>query len=301
MAMNRAVFASQLEPGLNALFGLEYRQYPEQWREIFEANTSVKAFEEDVLLEGFGEAAVKPEGGSVTFDTAAELWTARYNHDTVALAFSLTEEAEEDGLYGSLGKRYVKALARSMAHTKEITASNVLNNGFDSSYTGGDGLELLSTAHVTANGTQSNELTTAADLNETSLEQLLINISDAVDDRGIPAAMMGEALIIPTALQFVATRLLESTLRTATAENDINAIRSGGYLPQGFKVNQRLTDSDAWFIRTDCPDGMKMFQRRAIKKGLEGDFETGNIRYKTSERYSFGWTNWRGMYGSPGA
>ena len=301
MAMNRAVFASQLEPGLNALFGLEYRQYPEQWREIFEANTSVKAFEEDVLLEGFREAAVKPEGGSITFDTAAELWTARYNHNTVALAFSLTEEAEEDGLYGSLGKRYVKALARSMAHTKEITASNVLNNGFDGSYTGGDGLELLSTAHVTANGTQSNELTTSADLNETSLEQLLINISDAVDDRGIPAAFTGEALILPTALQFVATRLLESTLRTATAENDINAIRSGGYLPQGFKVNQRLTDNDAWFVTTDCPDGMKMFQRRAIKKGLEGDFETGNIRYKASERYSFGWTNWRGMYGSPGA
>ena len=301
MAMNRAVFASQLEPGLNALFGLEYRQYPEQWREIFEANTSVKAFEEDVLLEGFGEAAVKPEGGSITFDTAAELWTARYNHDTIALAFSLTEEAEEDGLYGSLGKRYVKALARSMAHTKEITASNVLNNGFDGSYTGGDGLELLSTAHVTANGTQSNELTTSADLNETSLEQLLINISDAVDDRGIPAAFTGEALILPTALQFVATRLLESTLRTATAENDINAVRSGGYLPQGFKVNQRLTDNDAWFVTTDCPDGMKMFQRRAIKKGLEGDFETGNIRYKASERYSFGWTNWRGMYGSPGA
>ena len=301
MAMNRAVFASQLEPGLNALFGLEYRQYPEQWREIFEANTSVKAFEEDVLLEGFGEAAVKPEGGSITFDTAAELWTARYNHDTIALAFSLTEEAEEDGLYGSLGKRYVKALARSMAHTKEITASNVLNNGFDGSYTGGDGLELLSTAHVTANGTQSNELTTSADLNETSLEQLLINISDAVDDRGIPAAFTGEALILPTALQFVATRLLESTLRTATAENDINAVRSGGYLPQGFKVNQRLTDNDAWFVTTDCPDGMKMFQRRAIKKGLEGDFETGNIRYKVSERYSFGWTNWRGIYGSPGA
>jgi len=301
MAMNRAVFAKMLEPGLNALFGLEYRQYPQQWRDIFEANTSVKAFEEDVLLEGFGEAAVKPEGGSVTFDTAAELWTARYNHDTVAIAFSMTEEAEEDGLYGSIGKRYVKAAARSMSHTKEITASNVLNNGFDNGYTGGDGLELLSTAHVTANGTQSNELTTSADLNETSLEQLLINISDATDDRGIPAAMTGQSLILPTALQFVAERLLKSNLRTATAENDINAVRSSGMLPSGVKINQRLTDTDAWFIKTDCPDGMKMFQRRGIKKGMEGDFETGNVRYKTSERYSFGWTNWRGIYGSPGA
>ena len=300
MAMNRAVFAKMLEPGLNALFGLEYRQYPQQWRDIFEANTSVKAFEEDVLLEGFGEAAVKPEGGSVTFDTAAELWTARYNHDTVAIAFSMTEEAEEDGLYGSIGKRYVKAAARSMSHTKEITASNVLNNGFDNGYTGGDGLELLSTAHVTANGTQSNELTTSADLNETSLEQLLINISDATDDRGIPAAMTGQSLILPTALQFVAERLLKSNLRTATAENDINAVRSSGMLPSGVKINQRLTDTDAWFIKTDCPDGMKMFQRRGIKKGMEGDFETGNLRYKCRGRSIQGWSDWRGAFGTPG-
>jgi hypothetical protein len=301
MAMNRAVFAKQLEPGLNTLFGHEYKQYPEQWRDIFDYNTSVKAFEEDVLLEGFGAAATKNEGSAITYDTAAELWTARYNHDTIALAFSLTEEAEEDGLYGSLGKRYVKAMARSMAHTKEIKGANILNNGFDSSYTGGDGLELLSTAHVSTSGNQSNELATAADLSETSLEQILINISDATDDRGIPAALTGMCLVLPTALQFVGERLLKSSLRTATAENDINAVRSGGYLPGGYKINQRLTDTDAWFVKTDCPDGMKVFQRRSMKNGMEGDFETGNVRYKCSERYSFGWTDWRGVYGSPGA
>ena len=301
MAMNRAVFAKQLEPGLNTLFGHEYKQYPEQWRDIFDYNTSVKAFEEDVLLEGFGAAATKNEGSAITYDTAAELWTARYNHDTIALAFSLTEEAEEDGLYGSLGKRYVKAMARSMAHTKEIKGANILNNGFDNAYTGGDGLELLSTAHVSTSGNQSNELATAADLSETSLEQILINISNATDDRGIPAALTGMCLVLPTALQFVGERLLKTQLRTATAENDINAVRSGGYLSGGYKVNQRLVDTDAWFIKTDCPDGMKVFQRRSMKNGMEGDFETGNVRYKCSERYSFGWTDWRGVYGSPGA
>lgn len=302
MAMNRAQFAKQLEPGLNALFGLTYKQFPEQWREIFEFNTSSKAFEEDVLLEGFGAAPTKAEGSAVSYDTAGESFVSRYHHATRALAFSITEEAEEDGLYGSIAKRYVKALARSMQHSKEIEGANVLNNGFDSSYTGGDGVELLSTAHPTRGaGNQSNELATAADLSETSLEQILINISDMKDDRGLPIAAMGVKLIVPTALVFTAERLLKTAGRVGTADNDINAIKAGGYLPQGVVVNQRLSDSDAWFVKTDVPDGLKMFQRRALKKGMEGDFETGNIRYKTSERYSFGWTDWRGIYGSPGA
>ena len=218
-----------------------------------------------------------------------------------ALAFAITEEAEEDGLYGSLAKKYGKALARSMVHTKEIKGANVLNNGFDSDYTGGDGVELFSTAHPTSSGNQSNELATAADFSETSLEQILINISNMDDDRGIPIAAMARCLIIPTALQFDAERVLNSNLRSATAENDINANMSMGMLPDGVKVNQRLTDTDAWYIKTDVPDGMKMFQRRALKKGMEGDFESGNVRYKVSERYSFGWTDWRGMFGSPGA
>lgn len=301
MAMNRALFAKQLEPGLNALFGLEYKQYPQQWKGVFEANTSTKAFEEDVLMEGFGAAVIKPEGKGVSYDSASELWTARYNHDTIALAFLITEEQEEDGLYGSTAKKYVKALARSMVHTKEIIAANILNNGFSSSYTGGDGKELFATDHPTSNGTQSNELATPADFSETSLEQILINISNMTDDRGIPIAATGRKLIIPTALVFDAERVLKSNLRTGTADNDINANRSMGMLPQGVHVMQRLTDTDAWYVQTDVPDGLKMFQRRALKKGMEGDFETGNVRYKTSERYSFGWTDWRGIYGSPGA
>tara|TARA_R110000803_G_scaffold91406_4_gene158790 strand:+ start:1298 stop:2203 length:906 start_codon:yes stop_codon:yes gene_type:complete len=300
MAMNRAIFNKQLQEGLNTLFGLEYKTYSQQWKDIFEQNTSSKAFEEDVLLEGFGEASVKAEGASVSYDAASEVWTSRYNHETIALAFAITEEAEEDGLYGSLAKRYGKALARSMVHTKEIKGANVLNNGFDDSYTGGDGVELFSTAHPTSSGDQSNELATAADLSETSLEQILINVAGMDDDRGIPIAAMARCLVIPTALQFDAERILNSNLRTATAENDINANRSMGMLPEGVKINQRLTDTDAWFVKTDVPDGMKMFQRRAMKKGMEGDFETGNLRYKVSERYSFGWTDWRGMFGSPG-
>ena len=280
MAMNRAIFNKQLQEGLNTLFGLEYKTYSQQWKDIFEQNTSSKAFEEDVLLEGFGEASVKAEGASVSYDAASEVWTSRYNHETIALAFAITEEAEEDGLYGSLAKRYGKALARSMVHTKEIKGANVLNNGFDDSYTGGDGVELFSTAHPTSSGDQSNELATAADLSETSLEQILINVAGMDDDRGIPIAAMARCLVIPTALQFDAERILNSNLRTATAENDINANRSMGMLPEGVKINQRLTDTDAWFVKTDVPDGMKMFQRRAMKKGMEGDFETGNLRYK---------------------
>jgi hypothetical protein len=301
MAMSRASFAAQLEPGLNALFGLEYKQYRDQWRPVFEYNTSVKAFEEDVLLEGFGEAPVKTEGTAISYDTAAEQYTSRYNHDTIGLAFAITEEAEEDGQYGSLARRYTKALARSMVHTKEITAANILNNGFDNGYTGGDGKEMLATDHPTNYGNQSNELSTAADFNETSLESLLVNISNAKDDRGIPAALTAQRLVIPTALVFDAERVLKSTLRVDTANNDLNAVNSIGYLPEGVHVMQRLTDTDAWFLRTDCPDGLKMFQRRPLRKGMEGDFETGNVRYKVSERYSFGWTDWRGIYGSPGA
>jgi hypothetical protein len=302
MAMNRAQFAKMLEPGLNTLFGLEYDTYPPEYEAVFEANTSQKAFEEDVLLTGFGAAPTKDEGASVSYDSASQQWTARYQHETVALAFSITEEAEEDGLYGSIASRYTKALARSMATTKEIKAATILNNATSAGvYAGGDGVALLSTAHPTQNGNQSNTLATAADLSETSLESILINIADMKDERGLRVAAQGTMLIIPTAYTFVAERLLESQLRTGTSDNDINAIRSGGYLPQGYHVMRRLTDSDAFFIKTDVPDGLKMFQRSPMKKGMEGDFETGNVRYKVRERYSFGFTDWRGIFGTEGA
>ena len=301
MSMNRAQFAKMLEPGLNTLFGLEYDSYPPEYAAVFEANTSQKAFEEDVLLEGFGSAPVKNEGAAVSYDSASQQWTARYQHETVALAFSITEEAEEDGQYGSISSRYTKALARSKSSTKEIKAANVLNNATTAGFTGGDGVTLLSTSHPTRNGNQSNTLATAADLSETSLESILINIADMKDDRGLRIAAQGTTLVIPTAYSFVAERLLESQLRTATADNDINAIRSGGYLPQGYHVMRRLTDSDQWFVKTDVPDGLKMFQRSPLKKGMEGDFETGNVRYKVRERYSFGFTDWRGIFGSEGA
>ena len=301
MAMNRAQFAKMLEPGLNTLFGLEYDQYPSEWAPVFESNSSTKAFEEDVLLEGFDVAPVKNEGAAVSYDSASQQWTARYQHETIALAFSVTEEAEEDGQYGSIASRYTKALARSMASTKEIKGSNVLSNAFTSGYTGGDGVILCSTSHPTRAGNQSNTLSTAADLSETSLESILINIADMKDDRGLRIAAQGTMLIIPTAYSFTAERLLESQLRTGTADNDVNPIRSGGYLPKRYHVMRRLSDSDAWFIKTDAPDGLKMFQRTAMKKGMEGDFETGNVRYKVRERYSFGWTDWRGVFGSEGA
>ena len=299
MAMNRAQFAKMLEPGLNTLFGLEYDSYPPEYSAVFSANSSQKAYEEDVLLEGFGAAPVKNEGASISYDSASQQWTARYQHETVALAFSITEEAEEDGLYGSIAARYAKALARSMASTKEIKAANVLNNA--TSTTGGDGVSLLNTAHPTRSGSQSNTLATAADLSETSLEQILIQIADMKDDRGLRIAAQGQMLVIPTAYSFVAERLLESQLRTGTADNDINAIRSGGYLPKGYHVMRRLTDSDSFFVATDVPDGLKHFQRSALKKGMEGDFETGNVRYKVRERYSFGFTDWRGIFGTEGA
>ena len=299
MAMNRASFAKMLEPGLNTLFGLEYDSYPAEYEAVFESNTSQKAFEEDVLLAGFGSAPTKNEGASVSYDDAGQQWTARYQHETVALAFSITEEAEEDGQYGSIASRYTKALARSMSSTKEIKAANVLNEATSANI--GDGTTLLSTSHPTQNGNQSNTLATAADLSETSLESILIQIADMKDERGLRIAAQGTQLIIPTAYQFVAERLLESQLRTGTADNDINAIKSGGYLPKGYHVMRRLTDSDAFFVQTDVPDGLKMFQRSPMKKGMEGDFETGNVRYKVRERYSFGVTDWRGIFGSEGA
>ena len=301
MAMHRANFAKLLEPGLNTLFGLEYDQYPQEWKPVFAANTSTRASEEDVLLEGLGNAPVKTEGAAISYDEATQQWTARYQHETIALAFSITEEAEEDGQYGSLASRYTKALARSMSSTKEIKAANIFNNATSSSYTGGDGVALLSTSHPTRNGNQSNTLSTAADLSETSLESILINISDMKDDRGLRIAAQGTRLLIPSAYVFTADRLLESQNRVGTADNDINAIRAGGYLPNGSHVMRRISDSDRWFVQTDVPDGLKMFQRSPIKKGMEGDFETGNVRYKVRERYSFGWTDWRGVFGSEGA
>jgi len=301
MAMNRAQFASMLEPGLNTLFGLEYDSYPPEYSAVFEANTSNKAYEEDLLLQGFGSAPTKDEGAAISYDSGSQQWTARYQHETVALAFSLTEEAEEDGQYGSIASRYTKALARSMASTKEIKAANVLNNAQTAGFTGGDGVVLLSASHPTTNGLQSNVLATAADLSETSLESILIQISDMKDDRGLRIAAQGTQLIIPTAYTFVAERLLESQLRTGTADNDINAIKSGGYLPKGYHIMRRLTDSDAFFVQTDVPDGLKMFQRSPLKKGMEGDFETGNVRYKVRERYSFAFTDWRGVFGTEGA
>ena len=302
MAMNRAQFAKMLEPGLNTLFGLEYDAYPPDYSPVFAANTSQRAYEEDVLLEGFGNAPVKNEGASISYDSASQQWTARYQHETVALAFSITEEAEEDGQYGSIASRYTKALARSMASTKEIKAANVLNNAFSGSgVNGGDGVTLCSTSHPSRAGNQSNALATAADLSETSLEQILINVADLKDDRGLRVAAQGTMLVIPTAYTFTAERLLESQLRTGTADNDINAIRAGGYLPKGYHVMRRLTDSDAFFVVTDVPDGLKHFQRSPLKKGMEGDFETGNVRYKVRDRYSFGFTDWRGVFRTGGA
>ena len=302
MAISRQQLAKELEPGLNALFGLEYANYENQHAEIFDIENSDRAFEEEVMLSGFANAAVKAEGAAVTFDNANETFTSRYTHETVALAFSITEEAVEDNLYDSIAKRYTKALARSMANTKQIKAANVLNNGFNSSFTGGDGVELFSDAHPTLSGAnQRNELSTASDLSETSLEQALIDIHAFKDERGLKIAARGMKLIIPSALQFTAERILKSPARVGTSDNDLNAIASKGMMPQGYVVNNYLTDDDAFFIKTDVPNGMKMFNRAAIKTAMEGDFDTGNMRYKARERYSFGFSDWRGMFGSPGA
>jgi len=302
MAISRAQLAKELEPGLNALFGMEYSRYENEHAEIFETESSDRAFEEEVLIVGFGNAEVKTEGQGVDYDTASEGFTARYTHETVALAFALTEEAVEDNLYDRLGARYTKALARSMAHTKQVKAANVLNNAFSSSYTGGDGLSLINTAHTLAGGgTWANRASTMSDLNETSLENALIGISTFVDDRNMILALQGSKLIVPPQQQFVADRLIETPGRVGTADNDINAVKNMGLLPQGYSVNHFLTDTDAWFVLTDCPDGFKHFERSPISTSMEGDFDTGNVRYKARERYSFGWSNPRCVYGSQGA
>ena len=300
MAISRAQLVKELEPGLNALFGLEYKQYANEHAEIFDTETSDRAFEEEVMLSGFANAAVKPEGQGVTFDDAQETFTARYTNETIALAFAITEEAIEDNLYDRLASRYTKALARSMANTKQVKAAAVLNNAFDSNFAGGDGVELCSAVHPTLAGTFSNELATPAELNETSLEQSLIDIAAFTDERGLKIAAQGVKLVIPSALQFTADRLMNSAGRTGTADNDINAIRNMGMIPQGYTVNHYLTSSKKFFIKTDVPNGLKHFVRAPIKTSMEGDFDTGNVRYKARERYVFGFSDPRGVFGSPG-
>ena len=301
MAISRAQLVKELEPGLNALFGLEYRNYADEAAEIFDTESSDRAFEEEVMLSGFGNAAVKPEGQGVSFDDAQETFTARYTNETIALAFAITEEAIEDNLYDRLASRYTKALARSMANTKQIKGAAVLNNGFNATYAGGDGVALFSTAHPTLSGTFSNTLATAADLIETSLEQSLIDIAAFTDERGLKIAARGTKLVIPSNLQFTADRLLNTQGRVGTADNDINAIKNMGMIPQGYTVNHYLTDTDAFFIKTDVPNGLKHFMRTPIKTTMEGDFDTGNVRYKARERYVFGFSAPRGVFGSPGA
>jgi hypothetical protein len=301
MAISRSQLVKELEPGLNALFGLEYKRYENEHEEIFDKETSERAFEEEVMLSGFGNAAVKAEGSGVSYDQANETFTARYTHNTIALAFAITEEAIEDNLYDRLASRYTKALARSMANTKQVTGANVLNNGFSTSYLGGDGSPLFSTTHATIAGTFQNTLTTAADLNETSLEQSLIDIANFTDERGLKVAAQGTKLIVPVQLQFTAERLMKSAGRVGTSDNDINAIKNMGMVSGGYTVNHFLTDTDAFFIKTDAPNGLKYFERSPIRTSMEGDFDTGNVRYKARERYSFGWSDPRGIYGSPGA
>ena len=302
MAISRAQLVKELEPGLNALFGLEYKRYENEASQIFDNESSDRAFEEEVMLSGFGTADVKPEGSGVQYDDAQETYTARYTHDTVALAFALTEEAIEDNLYDRISSRYTKALARSMATSKQVKGANVLNNAFQASgYNGGDGESLCGAAHPTLNGNQTNVPGTAADLSEVSLEQALIDIASFQDERGLKVAAQGMKMVIPKELQFTAERIMKSQGQTGTANNDINAIKSMGMVPQGFVVNHYLTDSDAWFIKTDVPNGMKHFVRAPLKTAMEGDFDTGNVRYKARERYSFGWSDWRGIYGNQGA
>jgi len=300
MAISRGQLVKELEPGLNALFGLEYKRYENQHAEIYTTESSDRAFEEEVMLSGFAQAQVKPEGSGVTFDNAQETFTARYTHETVALAFSITEEAIEDNLYDRLASRYTKALARSMANTKQVKAVNPLIQGF-STFNSGDGSNLFATNHPTVSGTVSNTLATAADLNETSLEQSMIDIAAMTDERGLKIAARGVKMIIPSELQFTAERLMKSQGRVGTADNDINALASMGMLPQGYRVNNFLTDPDAFYIITDVPNGMKYFERAGIKTAMEGDFDTGNVRYKARERYSFGVSDFRGIFASPGA
>ena len=302
MAISRAQLAKELEPGLNALFGLEYARYDDEASEIYDTESSERAFEEEVMLSGFGSAPVKQEGSAITFDDAQEAYTARYTHETIALAFSITEEAIEDNLYDRLASRYTKALARSMANTKQVKGAATLNNAFDSTFAGGDGKELCATDHpLVNNGSLRNEPSTDADLNETSLENALIDIAAFVDERGLKVSVRGQKLIIPPALQFVADRLLESTLRPGSADNDVNAMRNMGMLPQGYVVNHYLTDTDAFFIKTDAPRGFVHFERMPMSTKMEGDFDTGNVRVKARERYSYGYSDPRCVYGSKGA
>ena len=302
MAISRAQLAKELEPGLNALFGMEYDRYDAEHAEIYDTESSDRAFEEEVMLSGFGNAPTKAEGAGVNFDSANEVYTARYTHETIALAFALTQEAMEDNLYDRLGARYTRALARSMAHSKQVKAAAVLNNAFDSNFTGGDGKELCATDHpLGGGGTFRNEPSTAADLNETSLENALIDISTFVDERNMIIALRGMKLIIPPQLQFIADRLLESTLRPSTSDNDVNAIKNMGMLPDGYIVNHFLTDTDAFFIKTDAPRGFVHFERSPLATSMEDDFGTGNMRFKARERYSFGFSDPRCVFGSPGA
>jgi hypothetical protein len=304
MAISRAQLLKELLPGLNALFGLEYARYGEEHKEIYETETSERSFEEETKLSGFSAAPVKNEGSAIAYDNAQEAWTARYNHETIALGFSLTEEAIEDNLYDSLSARYTKGLARAMAYTKQVKAASVLNNGFTNTaqYYGGDGVPLFSAAHpLISGGVNSNIPSTAADLNETSLENAVIQIAAWTDERGLLIAARPKKLIVPPALQFVATRLLETELRVGTNDNDINAIKNNGSIPEGYAINHFLTDTNAWFLTTDVPNGMKHFIRSPISQSMDGDFDTGNVRYKSRERYSFGWSDPLGMYGSVGA
>jgi hypothetical protein len=302
MAISRAQLLKELLPGLNALFGLSYATYQEEHKQIYETETSERSFEEETKLSGFSAAPVKNEGNAIAYDNAQEAWTARYNHETIAQGFSLTEEAIEDNLYDSLAARYTKALARSMAYTKQVKAAAVLNNGFSATYPGGDGVALFSASHpLVSGGTNSNIPSTPADLNETSLEAAVIQISLWTDERGLLIAAKPKKLIVPPALQFVATRLLETELRVGTNDNDINAIKNNGSVSEGYTINHFLTDSNAWFLTTDVPNGMKHFIRVPLSQSMDGDFDTGNVRYKSRERYSFGWSDPLGMFGSAGA
>jgi hypothetical protein len=302
MAISRAQLLKELLPGLNALFGLEYAKYGEEHKEIYETETSERSFEEETKLSGFSAAPVKNEGAPIAYDNGQEAWTARYNHETIAQGFSLTEEAIEDNLYDSLSARYTKALARSMAYTKQVKAAAVINNGFTSGYNGGDGVPLFSNAHpLVSGGTNSNVPSTPADLNETSLEAAVIQISLWTDERSLLIAAKPRKLIVPPALQFVATRLLETELRVGTNDNDINAIKNNGSIPEGYTINHFLTDTNGWYLTTDVPNGMKHFVRVPLQQSMDGDFDTGNVRYKSRERYSFGWSDPLGMFGSEGA
>jgi hypothetical protein len=302
MAISRAQLLKELLPGLNALFGLQYKTYDQEHEEIYETEQSERSFEEETKLSGFSAAPVKNEGSAIAYDNAQEAWTARYNHETIALGFSLTEEAIEDNLYDSLSARYTKGLARAMAYTKQVKAAAVLNNGFSSAYPGGDGVSLFNSAHpLVSGGSNSNIPSTAADLNETSLENAVIQISLWTDERGLLIAAKPKKLIVPPALQFVATRLLETELRVGTTDNDVNALKNNGSIPGGYTINHFLTDSNGWYLTTDVPNGMKHFVRTPLSTGMDGDFDTGNVRYKARERYSFGWSDPLGMYGSAGA